>query len=222
MNKFNNIDWREGKIPLLSFVSGFCLDGSSFNLGEANKEIIPWINEWNLHYDINSDVSLQEYLGFTKVEYLNWIIGRWDAIYILKRREFFAKLMFPIRFYYRTISFFEWRNLKQQIKFFGQRLFRGWDDSDTWSLDYSLAKQILPRLERLRQKIEQCPATPLLDDDDCKKWLDILDKMVFAFTKIIEQNDGEKMFSIDDERKENEKIQEGLDLFGKYYRNLWW
>lgn len=217
---------KEGDIYFKYFFNGFLygirLDGSSFNIKDANKEILPYINEWNLSSEIYSEISLREYLHFTEKEYKNWVLGKWDAVYIFKRREFIEKLMSPIGFYYRAINFWKWHNLKQSVKFFEQRLFRGWDDSETWSLDYSLAKHILPRLERLRQKVSQSPATPLLDDDDCKKWFDTLDKMIFAFTKIIEQNDGEETLSIDDENKENEKIQEGLDLFGKHYRNLWW
>jgi len=39
-----------------------------------------------------------------------------------------------------------------------QRLTRGWDDSDTWSLDVSVAKFLLPRLKRYRELRQGVPA----------------------------------------------------------------
>jgi hypothetical protein len=41
----------------------------------------------------------------------------------------------------------------------------------------------------------------------------MLDKMIYAFKSIIDDE-----FS---ETTEEKKIQEGLELFGKYYRGLW-
>lgn len=38
-----------------------------------------------------------------------------------------------------------------RIKRFGQRLIRGWDDSDTWSLDDSFYKWLSPRLKRFTE-----------------------------------------------------------------------
>lgn len=223
----NDIELPEEAIEVKRFFCNFFLscmrlDCSSFKIEDANKEIFPYINKWNNSPEIYSEVSLREYLHFTEKEYKNWVIGKWDAVYIIKRREMFRKLCAPIYLYYRAVDFFKWNSLKMSWLFFWQRLFRGWDDSETWGLDYSLAKQILPRLKKLRQKIQEHPCTPLIDDDSCEKWLDYLDKMIYSFSKIIEQDDNNQGLNLDNTIKENEKIQEGLDLFGKYYRNLWW
>ena len=41
--------------------------------------------------------------------------------------------------------------IKRAIKHWWQRRTRGWDDSDTYSLDITIAKFALPRFKRLRE-----------------------------------------------------------------------
>ena len=43
-------------------------------------------------------------------------------------------------------------NIKRIIKFFYQRIFRGWDDSETWNLDTEFYKWIYPRLKVFKDK----------------------------------------------------------------------
>lgn len=100
---------------------------------------------------------------------------------------------------------------KRDIKLFWQRRTRGWSDDETWSLDYSLAKIILPRLKRFK---EITPAHPA--DITREEWMNIIDKMIIAFE-----------FASSDSRWEDapgeyEKHQEGIDLFAKYFFALWW
>ena len=35
-----------------------------------------------------------------------------------------------------------------ELKYFFQRVFRGWDDRETWDLEYEFLKWIFPRLKR--------------------------------------------------------------------------
>lgn len=49
--------------------------------------------------------------------------------------------------------------LKRKIKFFFQRVIRGWDDSETWSLDYEFYKWLLPRLKRFEELTIAYPGT---------------------------------------------------------------
>jgi hypothetical protein len=100
---------------------------------------------------------------------------------------------------------------KRSFRFFLQRRTRGWDDGDTFSLDYSLAKVILPRLKRFKKLTIAVPCE--LEE---KEWHDILDKMIAAF----EFSGSESRWSADQE--EFLKHQEGLDLFAQYYWALWW
>ena len=109
------------------------------------------------------------------------------------------------------------------------------DDYDVWSLDYTLANIIHPALVRLKETKHGYPQLyedgmvtnahwdrqlhfDFIDEDIesnylIDKWNGILDKMIYSFGKIMEDD------YFDNE--EWEKIQEGLDLFAKHYTSLW-
>lgn len=95
----------------------------------------------------------------------------------------------------------KWRLLLRSLKFWWQRRTRGWDDSETWNLDESFAKLILPRLKRY----EELSGTP-------EGWKDIM--WTFEY---LANGDGYMTC-----KEDEEKIQKGLDLFAKHYRGLWW
>lgn len=94
-----------------------------------------------------------------------------------------------------------WDDFKQQ------RLERGFDDSETWALDCTIAKFIEPRLRRFKEIKAGYPA--IMSEE---KWDDILDKMIYAFECINKDTVSDNEDSVD----------EGLDLFRKYFFNLWW
>lgn len=95
--------------------------------------------------------------------------------------------------------------------FHKQRMENGFDESETWSLDSTIAKFIYPRLKLFREIDAGYPA--IFKNRD--QWNDILDKMLFAFEKL---SSGENIFEDDI----NNKINEGLDLFRENYHRLWW
>jgi hypothetical protein len=123
----------------------------------------------------------------------------------------------------------------RRLRFLWQRLTRGFDDSVTWDLDGIFVKFILPRLKRFRE-IEKlgvpgklCYLSP---EDENKltetendfyyskvhaQWNEILDKMILAF-ELIEKDE----LSIENYEEQNKKIEEGLNLFVQYFRDLWW
>ncbi len=114
---------------------------------------------------------------------------------------------------------------------------------DTFSLDYTLSFVILPALKKYKEiAFEKIIWTSpefwpdgwfdrefAFDPKDRpnkkeknaankyakKKMEEVLDKMIFAFDHI---NNGEGWLS----SEHDGKVQEGLELFGKYYRGLWW
>lgn len=100
---------------------------------------------------------------------------------------------------------------KREKKFKEQRLVRGFDTSECWSLDITIAKFILPRLIEFKEKTIGTPTMI----KTAEQWLKILSKMIVAFELISKENH----ISNDEE---NKKIQKGLDLFRKYYFSLWW
>ena len=149
------------------------------------------------------------------------------------------------------------------------------DKYDTWSMDYTLAKIILPMLKNIQKHKCGAPAT---DDKDVPKhlrstsappkqnswdsddfwfarWNWIVGEMIFAFEHIVDENWENEFYTgqIDHKTEPSEfdsngkpimyklvygpnhtykwdkkgwmkvekRIQNGLVLFGKYYRGLW-
>lgn len=109
------------------------------------------------------------------------------------------------------LSKINFRLMKRSIRFFFQRLIRGWDDSETWSLDHSLAVVILPRLKRFRKLTVGTPG-----DLTQKEWYAILDQMIETFEFIASEKYWEANY------KDYERLSKGLDLFREYYFTLWW
>lgn len=115
----------------------------------------------------------------------------------------------------------------RHLKWWWQRRTRGWDDRDLWSLDYTLAKWILPRLIEF-QKVSI--GIPIMNDIDFnldgtvkdykvseQKWYTAQGKMIKAFQHMVKDGEG-KILSPEDYRE----IDEGLDAFRRYLTNLWW
>lgn len=104
------------------------------------------------------------------------------------------------------------KNWKRSVRFLYQRLTRGWDDGDTFSLDAPLAKLIAPRLRRFSELRGGHPS-----DMTDEEWQAIIDKMVAAF----------EWYASEDRYGPNEfenikKHQEGINLFAEHYCGLWW
>jgi hypothetical protein len=104
---------------------------------------------------------------------------------------------------------------KRQETFKQQRLERGFDDTETWNLDYTIASFILPRLKRFKQVANCYPGNMTLEE-----WEDILDKMIDAFEFKVKEDD--ESWTLEEEKAVSDRVQEGLDLFAKYYFCLWW
>jgi len=116
-------------------------------------------------------------------------------------------------------------------KYFWQRRTRGFSDDETWGLNTTIATFIVPRLKRFKELYNGWP-----DGMTPKEWDDIIDKMIWSFEYIIVTGDMDKYDEwiikqnrIDktphekrDYSKDQEKSQEGLDLFAKYVTDLWW
>lgn len=121
------------------------------------------------------------------------------------------------------------------------------DSYDTWSMDHTLALIILPMLKQLKETQHGAPGDmPEFSqtlygssqlsfefygegdsaawDAGHKRWEEILDKMIWSFEQIVSEGENEPKFSRGDNSeftKYHQRIDEGLALFGKYYRGLW-
>lgn len=117
---------------------------------------------------------------------------------------------------------------------------------DTWNMDYTLAKIILPMLKQLKATKHGSPNVdaedvPLnlrpkeedvlkykelgeTDPDFFKRWDWVLDEMIYAFDCKVNKEEVYVRFDIKDRKgmeKEQERISNGFRLFGKYYESLW-
>ena len=139
-------------------------------------------------------------------------------------------------------------NLKR--RFYDVRLFikskyqllrYGYEFRDCWSLDYSLARWILPRLKHLRKNLNGHPMELTFE-----QWEEILDKIIFSFEYVLNNDkyydecypkDFVHGFDMDkngyliwkDSRrpdfsvldKYEKRYDEGILLFSKFFRSLW-
>lgn len=110
------------------------------------------------------------------------------------------------------------------------------DEWDTYSLDHTLALIILPCLKQLNatkngapnvdnedvpkdlqasaEELAQHKKNGETDDNYFKRWDYVLSEMIYAFEMLVECDDVNN-------RQNNDRIDNGLRLFGKYYRALW-
>jgi len=98
---------------------------------------------------------------------------------------------------------------KREKKYSKQRISRGFDDSETWSLEYTITKFILPRLKRYRVIIDGFIANE-------NGFYEDIDKSIRAFELVIKD---EKSFMTEEEEVE---YKEGIKCFGRIFRGLWW
>lgn len=113
------------------------------------------------------------------------------------------------------------------------------DSYDTWEAFETLSLIILPLLKKFK---EENNGTPITDDDDVPeslksnlvqtesnyeidvnyhaRWEWILDEMIFAFESIVD-NSWEDQFYKEGYEEYDNRIKNGLILFGKYFRALW-
>lgn len=98
----------------------------------------------------------------------------------------------------------------KEEEFSKQRIERGFDDSETWCLTTTIAKFIIPRLERFQEL-----ANEALERDENE--VEEIDSFLIAL-KLIERDKGIWLFNDD----EKEQLKKGLELFPKIFINLWW
>lgn len=132
----------------------------------------------------------------------------------------------------------------RELSFWWQRRTRGFDDSDLWSLDYTMCKFMAPRLRALQGVVHGCPSEFLYGEDPrfygkntcfeaiqafdalpkeererrvgeaCARWKETIGKMARAMELWVE-NDTYL------EPHQEQEWKEGMELFHKYLFALW-
>jgi hypothetical protein len=119
------------------------------------------------------------------------------------------------------------------------------DRWDTWSMDHTLALIILPMLKQLNETNHGAPNT---DDEDVpeqlrstsveskenewdvdsnhfKRWDWIMNEMIWSFEQLVDDSSEDKfhkdVFDKEGFLEHKKRVDNGLRLFGKYYRGLW-
>ena len=123
----------------------------------------------------------------------------------------------------------EFRYYTRHIRWFYQRLSRGWDERELWSLDITFAEYIVPRLKAFKEihlSHVICPGslegsykgnlgeTTKEEEENLQEhWENILSIMIEGF-EIIKN---EEYYFVED----IPKVNNALCLFHKYYFALW-
>ena len=115
------------------------------------------------------------------------------------------------------------RNVRNEIVWAWQRVFRGFDDRWYWGL-YNQLEWIIPKVIRWMKKNHHgCPSN-LYDKtrkrNQCWKWTEILEKIAQGF-EASEKIDREVLWKGKRYEKLNKKRKEGMKLFSKFFRSLW-
>jgi len=98
------------------------------------------------------------------------------------------------------------------IKWWWQRVTRGYDDRDVWNLNIAIIDFVTPRIKHyITWQCEHGMSCP--EDLDPASWLDVLRKIETAF----DQYSGEKEWDEEEDVTAYlDRTKEGIMLFGKY------
>jgi hypothetical protein len=99
----------------------------------------------------------------------------------------------------------------RQAEWKKQRKERGFDNTELWNLDATIANFIIPRLKAFKET-KGCHPGNFKNE---KAWDKCIDEMIFAFE--FASNEG---FGVD-YASNKKRADKGLKLFAKYYFHLW-
>ena len=109
--------------------------------------------------------------------------------------------------------------IKQSIKFTIQKIFRGYSDYEWYELYYCTAKWILPRLKHL-YKYGIVDLNSYINHEETITYKYFYEELIWAFDSIIKL---EKEMNFEDtfSKEDWKRLDKALEMFGKYFRNLW-
>jgi len=172
------------------------------------------------------------------------IMGKWyDEPVFSKNKCIEAVYLFFWKWYYRFTS-----RYYGNCKYFMQRLFRGYDDLDTWNAAWYIARRAIPVLKAMRNRFhgtsikwhreDRLGNLEILTVDEVyagskepgyegpnafteDEWRAILDDIIFAFQWQIDLDTYHDTRDEQDFKAGEKRQKRGLQLFSLYYKNLW-
>lgn len=91
-------------------------------------------------------------------------------------------------------------------------------DEEVWGLNVTLAKYILPRLIKFKQvNTNSYPC----EFKSAEEWDSVIDKMIFSFDWFLSCHSGCNYESIEEYKRNESKYKEGMNLFARYFSDLW-
>ena len=96
-------------------------------------------------------------------------------------------------------------------------------DKDTWNVDYKIVEFALPLIKRFKELKNGYPT----ELGSMEKWDEILDKIIWSMEEVVSLDEGLVLTGNNEIdrpviKEYFKKQQEGFELFGKYFQNLWW
>lgn len=104
---------------------------------------------------------------------------------------------------------------KREPEWRAQRLTRGFDDTEMWSLDCTITKFIAPRLKVFLEKAEQIGDHP--GNITFQEWKGILEQMIEGFEIYPDHFN----WTAEESDANWKKVDKALSLFHKWFFNLW-
>jgi hypothetical protein len=114
-----------------------------------------------------------------------------------------------------------WYRMFHPIKNLYRRYRYGGGCCDVFSLDYYLAKKILPSLKLFRDKTKEDFGGYPCGFDTPEEWTKVLDEMIWSFQYLVDGEETGNPFDLEVMGVNAEREQKGFELFGKHFRNLW-
>jgi len=123
---------------------------------------------------------------------------------------------------YRIRQAFKLSTYSRPVRFFFQRRRRGFDESELWSLDYTFARLMRPRLRAFIDEFGGRSVPSFLGEniaieERSEEWLEILRKIHRAL-ELMESCES-AYYTLSEQ--EHEEVSEGLKLFSEHIRDIW-
>jgi hypothetical protein len=113
----------------------------------------------------------------------------------------------------------------REIKWGFQRMFRGYDDTAYWSLYSYITDISLPVLKWMKENGHSIGTIEGSKEGTFEEqelaWYNTLDKMINSFQLLKDDNTDCEMHDKEWYQKQHKDVQEGLELFAKYFQTLW-